>query len=903
MKKAKKLLAVLLVLVLALGMVPFAAAERPVGGFTDKAIIDDDEAVEVLTAINVLRGRPDGSFDPRAGVTRAEAVVIVARLLLGAAVADGLPSNRTGFPDVDGVSGVGFASGAIAWAVSQGVVVGRPNGNFEPNAPVKASEFAIMILRAVGYGRNGEYTGTHWETNGILDGMTLGILTVEGINFQDNANREHIARYAFNALNHEREEHLLRYVDWSADISNYVVNRMDFGTIWWRVHANAVVPLTFLEDAIRDDLGRPSIEWFIGDETIGVYARKAALVYTADINTTDMTRNLRGYTTGSPSSVFINGTNNASHTSIATLPQNAQSGFEATIAGLTENGYRVEIYTRPYTRIITDVIVVRTFLGEVVNINPATRQFTFENISSTSSLSTDDTFGSIVRIQVNDIDQEDLYAAITALDLSVRDRVVVTAAYNTDGTIKVVDVLVPNEVTGQITAVNAAETGPARRAITVGGTQYRLSMARHHEVWTLGQAGTTVTAGEATLLLDAYGFVIYVRDRTIVDPKAILVTDIYSQVDLTTGRSVNMITGVLPNGEVVDVRTRNPVNDQGFYPVVSVTGGVFTLGARNLPASGTSFPLNSAAATRERSDLIGLDPVATISSATMSLTGGPGGMVTAAPALADRVGTFFATDVKFIYFNEATGGEVTYTIREGIHATPETNVKAAYAVIEMRNNQRVVTAVYLEALGEDASGLVFVHRQNRIERQPNDDIWTYFDVYRDGVLEVIPFFSDPLPATGQFHNIVQLTAGYYASSTRFGVASPAGGNPDGRNSYTPLGAQPRLFVGTISSLTGLLAPAGAGGSVDLNIVHIPSIHGNAPVPPDLLLVNFTNARVIDLRPAEARQPIIGYPITETGRGVVRAMEENYELTLGIVFAQNTRNVSHIYITNAVNLSP
>jgi len=862
MKKAKKLLAVLLVLVLALGMVPFAAAERPLGGFTDANIITDDEAVEVLTAINVLRGRPDGSFDPHAGVTRAEAVVIVARLLLGAAVADGLPSNRTGFPDVDGVSGVGFATGAIAWAVSQGIVVGRPNGNFEPNAPVKASEFAIMILRSVGYGRNGEYTGTHWETNGILNGMTLGILTVEDINFQDNANREQIARYAFNALNHEDEAHLLRYVDWSADISNYTISHLAFKSIFTRIHENAVIPLTFENEAIRDDLGRPSIEWMIGDEVIGVYARKLALLYTSFQNATDMTRNLRGYTLASPSSVYINGTNNASLTSIPTL---TSGNFETVIANLTENGYRVEIYTRPFTRVITDVIVVRTFLGEVMNINPAARQFVFENVSSPASLS-ETTFGVNSRITLRDIDQEDLYAAVVNLDLKVRDRVVVTAAW--DGTqVKVVEVVVPDTVVGPIAGQAATTSWPGARALTVGGNTYRLSMAHHVDVWATG-----TTANAATLLLDAYGFVIDIKDGSVADTPVLMVLDFFHQIDLTTGRSAPMARGVLPNGEVVEVRVRQHMSpaDAGIYAVTDISGGIYTLAAAPLSTVSSLAPT-----TATNSNLIRLLDTATMTSATMSLS-----TTFMMDAVHDPLhgGTFFATDVKFFYYHIDTNSrELTYTVREGLHTTPNNNNGASYAVIEYKvaQQQNLVTAVYLRTFDEDASGLVFVNTPNRVERQSDGTDWTYMNVYRDGVLEVIPFQNRP--TSGQFHNIVRLSTGAYQSAVQF--------NANAVDNYPVLGTHPRLFVGTVSSTTSIINPDAAR----LNIIQL--VAG--------VDVNITNATVIDLRPPTQQSPIEGYPITASGRGIVSAMDDdNKTVGVGIQFADNTRVASVIYITSA-----
>jgi len=48
------------------------------------------------------------------------------------------------FPDVEGH----WAEETVAWAVSEGIVTGYPDGSFRPNAPVSEPEFLAMLIRA-----------------------------------------------------------------------------------------------------------------------------------------------------------------------------------------------------------------------------------------------------------------------------------------------------------------------------------------------------------------------------------------------------------------------------------------------------------------------------------------------------------------------------------------------------------------------------------------------------------------------------------------------------------------------------------------------------------------------------------------------------------------------------------
>ena len=201
MKTSKKLLCVLLVVVMAIGVVPFASA-KTASDYTDIASINPRalEPLSVMTAIGIIDGFPDGSFGPEKTFTRAQAATIVARMLVGPNAAF-LPKAETGFRDVPVTQ---WANAFIAYCVSQGIVKGYGDGRFGPEDSVTDLQFAAMLLRALG--KTG-YEGEGWEMNVFTDATggvaDLGLISFQLVPGKDQtkaAARDQVVVYAFKAL-------------------------------------------------------------------------------------------------------------------------------------------------------------------------------------------------------------------------------------------------------------------------------------------------------------------------------------------------------------------------------------------------------------------------------------------------------------------------------------------------------------------------------------------------------------------------------------------------------------------------------------------------------------------------------------------------------------------------------
>jgi len=193
MRKLKKTMALVLALVFALSVMPMANAAPD---FPDDASIKYKEAVDVFAALKIVEGDQDGNFAPARDVTRAEAATIIARMLMTRSTADLIPGSTTQFKDV---AANHWASGAIAFCTAQGIIVGYPNGNFGPNDPVTAAQFAVMMMRALKIGDPGRWVGTTWQAFAIIDGMNFDILDT-GVDYTKAATRDETVKYAFNGF-------------------------------------------------------------------------------------------------------------------------------------------------------------------------------------------------------------------------------------------------------------------------------------------------------------------------------------------------------------------------------------------------------------------------------------------------------------------------------------------------------------------------------------------------------------------------------------------------------------------------------------------------------------------------------------------------------------------------------
>ncbi len=211
MKNLKKVLSLVLVIAMAFSLVTIASAAK-VSDYADAADITQKNAVDLLSQAGVLAGM-GGSFMPKDNFTREQAAKVIAYLMLGAKAADGLKTQTSSFSDV---APTRWSAPYIEYCVTKGVINGLGDGTFNPEGKVTGTQFAKMLLTALGYGKNGEYVGPNWEIATITDAVDNEIFSLD-VDYTAPATREQIAQYAYNAL-------LLDAVTWDKNKGEYTAS-------------------------------------------------------------------------------------------------------------------------------------------------------------------------------------------------------------------------------------------------------------------------------------------------------------------------------------------------------------------------------------------------------------------------------------------------------------------------------------------------------------------------------------------------------------------------------------------------------------------------------------------------------------------------------------------------------
>ena len=173
MRNLKKFLALVLAMMMALSMVATAnaASWNSAGGPFDDGngvLPEFDEGVSVVTGMKIFEGDDNGDFRPSANITRAEVAAIVYRLATGDVKnAEGkddsyLYTHVAPFYDVDPSA---WYAGYVGYLWNAEIIKGSNTERtaFNPSGNVTGYEALAMVLRAMGYDENDEFTGAGWQ--------------------------------------------------------------------------------------------------------------------------------------------------------------------------------------------------------------------------------------------------------------------------------------------------------------------------------------------------------------------------------------------------------------------------------------------------------------------------------------------------------------------------------------------------------------------------------------------------------------------------------------------------------------------------------------------------------------------------------------------------------------------
>ena len=348
----KKLLAMVLALVMTLSLAVSANALK-----ADEKINEDyAEAVAVLDGMGVFKGYEDGSFKPENKITRAEVATIIYRIYtqdLAKNDKSGMYATYNKFSDM---AGAGWAAGYIGYCANAEFVKGYPDGTFKPSGNVTGYEVLTMILRAIGYDKNGEFTGADWALNVAKYAEQAGVLAnVKGVDLNAPATRELVAELLFRAI---AKAPMVTYtaafgyqtVSFSGSKNDSKLFK-DNETLG---HKN----FDLTPNATNGTYGRPATKWTYncGDKSTTVYDKPVA-TYTEKVSACDLCKDL---SEKKEAKVVLSYTDGVKSTTAVTYKANdtkTETGAQGQLTEVYENGddYTV-IYINTYLAKVTKVI-------------------------------------------------------------------------------------------------------------------------------------------------------------------------------------------------------------------------------------------------------------------------------------------------------------------------------------------------------------------------------------------------------------------------------------------------------------------------------------------------------------------------------------------------------------------
>ena len=272
----KKLLAMVLALVMTLSLAVSANA-----AFKDDKSISDDyaESVAVLNGMGVFKGYEDGSFKPEGNITRAEVATIIYRIY----TADVAKNDKSGlyatYNKFSDMAGAGWAQGYIGYCANASLVKGYPDGTFKPSGKVTGYEVLAMILRAVGYDKNNEFSGADWALHVAQTAQQLGVLdnVAKTTDLNAPASRELVAELLFQGIQKAQVTYTPAF--------GYVTDKV----ISTKTNSLGEKNFKLASAAAADKWGRPATKWTYntGDKAT-TFVEKPNLTYTKAVTECDV---------------------------------------------------------------------------------------------------------------------------------------------------------------------------------------------------------------------------------------------------------------------------------------------------------------------------------------------------------------------------------------------------------------------------------------------------------------------------------------------------------------------------------------------------------------------------------------------------------------------------------------
>ena len=519
MRNLKRALSLAVASVMMIGMMVVGTGAV---SYADVTSEDNQEAIEVLQTVGIMVGDTDGNFNPDANVTRNEMAVIMSNLMDYNVASY---SGTTPFTDVPD-----WAEPYVAACYTHGITGGTSETTYSGDDPVTTVQAALMLMKALGYFQYQSDFVNGWELATVTQGNRIALFDDVDARVNEAVTRNEVAQLVLNTL----ESGMVEPDDSRLSVTTPDGTVVDAGNVTYyyvtssESYAWAIKDLEgssstsistqgfivelgeYLYDGDlrmsdvneRDELGRPGTRWTYGTREIGTYADEPIAVYTAKVEKGELysllgRSNVNALSYGAGDSDVLSSYFNGDDTVIGNKNDLFLSNSSAA-AGQSGKGVVTEVYqdSKNNVSIVQYAAYVAQANGDYNENNGELRTVTLTGPSGF-------TLGTL---DSDDYDGLEEFADGDYILYVVGDNNEIQSLEKAEA------------VTGEVTAYSNTSADPGygkgEGYVTIGDTRY--DYGKYAETDAENGCSVEFTVGaDATIVVDAYGYALYVDDASL----------------------------------------------------------------------------------------------------------------------------------------------------------------------------------------------------------------------------------------------------------------------------------------------------------------------------------------------------------------------------------------------------
>ena len=564
--------------------------------YADVTSEDNQEAIEVLQAVEIMVGDENGDFNPDQNVTRNEMAVIMANLMEYNVASY---KNTSPFTDVPA-----WAEPYVAACWTNGITAGYSDTIYGGSDTVTTAQAALMLMKALGYFQYASDFGSDWQLATTRQGNAIDLFNGVDSGVTQAMTRNDVAQLVLNTL---KSGTVQASTDGSMTIGNITINKdvnysyitsnqpyataiddarstsntTDAGKSIVELGEQLYMGDLKLNDNTTDVFGRPARYWEYDGNEIGTYAKTELLKqsYTTEVTGKDL-HDLLGSSTikDYELTVTIDGVAddsiNPAIFTAADMNKNNNHGV-----GDTGNGTLTEVYVDIDKHTI-DIAIINTYLAKADGDYDEKKEEL--DIKVYGLKENNDEYVKVVDNRDNDKDDVEDFV-LDGEEFDVADAVDGDAYLVTVADGEVQTAAVPEIVSD--TEISAFKKNSS---VTVAGTKYDYSNAAEYDYevldhYTSSANGQNLKDVTYNVYLDNYGYAIGV-DLVETPNNYVFITGAdagYSNLaNKTREASAIFLDGTM---DVIEVRTDKgdaPADDalvNTWYTYTVNNNGVYTL--------------------------------------------------------------------------------------------------------------------------------------------------------------------------------------------------------------------------------------------------------------------------------------------------------------------------------------